>query len=512
MRQLLLIKAILFLSFAVFSQEQVQCGDELGSFEGVFSNSSSSAPVISNLRGRTPKVGAKGELSVYFETDFLGGVMTGNLVVATAEVTAVSNGRVTLKVLEEHSSITINGRKKNHFVKGKEILFNIHEYDTPRLETLTDRSGIPTARGLMVCGNKIGEWEYFDENGLLEKKVNLNDDGEIDGIYKEYHPNGQLAYKVEYDDGDPEGGYLKWYPNGELKERGEYDYSGDLDDIQETFYPDGTKKSKRDYDGGPYFEWYENGQVAVQGEYSWTDDRTGVWKEFYETGEPKSSVEYTSGEMRGVYESWYSNGNLREKGNYYYGGKKEDAWNQFYENGNPKNLITYDRGELDGPYRSFYEDGKVHIDCEYYDGELSQKYTEYYSDGKPKLKGEYSRTGELKTGVWAEYFEEGGLRSSQAYQNNEPAGSFISYYTRGIVKEKGNKFGEILRGNYALYYESGALRVEGQYDQDGTKTEVWITYFENGKVDTKGTYSNGKKTGKWIEHDEAGKKLKIKYD
>ena len=60
-------------------------------------------------------------------------------------------------------------------------------------------------------------------------------------------------------------------------------------------------------------------------------------------------------------------------------------------------------------------------------------------------------------------------------------------------------------GNCLFYYESGQL----QWNQNWKKGKLegdYLAYFENGKLKAKGTYEKDKKVGEWIYFDETGAK------
>lgn len=509
MKSTVLLLLVFFLTSESISAQEVKCGDALSAFEGILATASSKTPIINKDRGSIPEVGQKGELLVRFESEFFGSVVTGTMVIAKAEIQAVTGNKITLKVLEELSIMTVNGKKKNHFRKGREAIFQVYNYEEEELITNTYDDGTPSSRGLKLCGTKVGQWEFYYKNGDLRKSYFLNDDGKAEGKYKEFHPNGQLAYEVEFDDGDKEGPYTLWYPNGIVKSRGKYDWQGERDGLCETFYESGKKKTAHDTDRRTMKKWYENGQISEEGSYDYDGLKDELWKEFYEDGKPKSFIEYDSDEFEGSYKTWYSNGNIHVDGTYDYNSEKHDSWVTNYENGNPQEITEYRYGKLDGDYLSYYENGQIKIKCEYMSGEMRNEYTEYHANGNLKVKGK-NYSGE-KTGTWEVYFEDGELQFSQHFKNDEPAGKYILFSKPGMVKEKGTKYGRKFILEYTLYYDSGSKKEEGEYSRDGVKEGKWTSYFEDGKVSSKGEYTNGKKTGKWLEHNSDGKKVKIKY-
>ena len=65
---------------------------------------------------------------------------------------------------------------------------------------------------------------------------------EYEGLYLQYHDNGQLSEKSYWKDGERHGLYLVWFKNGDLYERCHYD--------------DGERITE-------YSEYYDNGQPSL---------------------------------------------------------------------------------------------------------------------------------------------------------------------------------------------------------------------------------------------------------
>ena len=81
---------------------------------------------------------------------------------------------------------------------------------------------------------------------------------------------------------------------------------------------------------------------------------------------------------------------------------------------------------------------------------------------------------------------------------NEP---FESYYDNGQLESKGTfKNGEF-DGPYELYHEHVALWIKLMY-RDGELDGPCETYHDNGQVRDKGIYKDGRKCGEWSEYGE----------
>lgn len=489
--------------------EPIKCEKVKNRIEGKFASSSQTSPTIIMSKGQKPEIGGKGEILVSFETSLFGGIVTGSLVIATAEVTAINGSKVTFKVLEKHSSMQINGKQKNHFTKGREAFFNQYEYDTPKQVDIWWPNKKLKASGYEVCDQKVGVWGYYSEEGVLLKSYASNDDGEIDGEYKEYYPNQAVSFLCTYDDGDREGPYEAYFKSGAIKEKGEYDYRGRKKGDCFTYFENGKEASIYNGTSRSYKEFYASGKTKMEGKYDYKGLKDGIWKEFYENGNEKSSIDYDDDEFEGYYKTWHENGTAHIEGKYGYDHLKEGDWKEYWPNGKKKKVESYTHGKVSGKVVEYYDNEQISRSSYFSSNELSGDYSEYFKDGKPKVKGSY-KYGK-KEGKWETYFEAGGVESSEKYKDDQKNGGFSLYSAPGILKETGTQFGEKLTGTYKYFFDSGKIKVQGNYSADGTKEGEWITFYENGKPDSKGSYANGVKTGKWLEHDANGKKKKVKY-
>lgn len=74
-----------------------------------------------------------------------------------------------------------------------------------------------------------------------------------------------------------------------------------------------------------------------------------------------------------------------------------------------------------------------------------------------------------------------------------PSGRIKYRYTRYLAPS-GDKW--IRHGLFVGYYENGNIQTEGSYDH-GTEEGVWRDYHENGRLAAQGTYEGGKEVGEW---------------
>lgn len=532
-------KSILLLVFTSFiwslkAQEVIRCANEKYAIEGVLSNSSSKLLVMQQTSGIKPEIGGRGELLKYFQSKMFGGNVSGTMVIAEVEITDITGSQVMLKVLEEKSKILVNGKKKNHFIKGNKVKLKIYDYQKVQEKKEYWGSGKLRAKGLTACGQKIGKWTYFDEQGLLSKIYEQDDEGRITGEYKEFYPNGKLALKGEYkrnervgkwnvfnQDGS-DGGYINYrfgekygkyelkYPNGQVKESGEYSLSGKLTGVQKGFYQNGKPRFLKDSDKHLYKEWFQNGQLKVDYKLNYKGEKDGLCKEYYDNGQLKSEIEYDDEEFEGIYKTYYDDGKPQQIGQYYWSDHQKDGeWLTYYGQGGVMKRKNYKRGQLHGKVELYFKNGKVKASTHYSDGQPDGEFVIFWGNGSLKEKGAFVKGKE--NGTFIKTFKDGTTGKLTTYELGKKEGPFEEYYAPGKIKVKGNYHGEMYIGSYEKYYENGKLESKGTYSEDGKRIGLWIFNNDEGKILKKGKYENGIKTGKWIEIDEKGKKKKVKY-
>ena len=142
-------------------------------------------------------------------------------------------------------------------------------------------------------GSIDGEYKYWDCNGQLAKKCKYVNN-KREGLYEIWNKYGQLIIRYNFIDGQREGVCEKWYDNGQSKEVCNY---------------------VNGWINGSYNEWYENGQLKIVSEYI-NGKINGLYKEWYENGQLKIKCRYISNVMNGCHKFWNENGKLSSKCHY----------------------------------------------------------------------------------------------------------------------------------------------------------------------------------------------------
>ena len=116
-------------------------------------------------------------------------------------------------------------------------------------------------------------WNYMPKNGL----------------YKSWHPNGQIFVRCTYKNERTNGPHKSWHSNGQMRYRYTYK-NGEID--------------------GLYKEWYDNGQMSVRCTHK-NGMLDGSHKSWYSNGQKLERCTYKDGELHGLCKTWHSNGKMK---------------------------------------------------------------------------------------------------------------------------------------------------------------------------------------------------------
>ena len=106
------------------------------------------------------------------------------------------------------------------------------------LSTTWHPNGKKATEGCYVAGKEEGEWNRWDEEGILRLRVYYKE-GIFNGPINEWHPIGKIMTEGSYMDGKKEGQWTTWDDRGTQRER--IHYKGDRRDGPFTMsYPAGT--------------------------------------------------------------------------------------------------------------------------------------------------------------------------------------------------------------------------------------------------------------------------------
>ena len=211
-----------------------------------------------------------------------------------------------------------------------------------------------------VCGEPVKTKEGIrtEWNGQKE-----------DGLYTEYHENGQKILEVPIKDG--------------RKDRVE-------------------------------FTWYESGQKESKGNYK-DGARDGLWTWWHENGQRKKEGNHKDGKPDGLWTGWNKNGQKMEKWNVK-DGKNDGLWTVWYENGRKWKEKHYKDGLRIGHWKIWLKNGEERTQG-VFDENSNGHFTEWYENGRRKMEVNFK--GGEKEGLWTSWNDYGNITKTETYKNGE---------------------------------------------------------------------------------------------
>lgn len=308
-------------------------------------------------------------------------------------------------------------------------------------------------------GEKNGTWKYFYPDGSLQTEAYYKN-GKLNGYVKEYDPRGKLLSSKRYIDGDlfveketPEEKVIvkkEYYDNGKLKSAGSF--KNDVPVGQHTTYTKTGKilESKK---------YSSTGWVLSKGIMDKRGKRQGEWTYFYKSGKVKSVGSYKNGRRIGDWTFYHENGKNEQIGKYDKRGKPEGLWMWYHDNGNVLREEEFDRGIENGRLIEYSRDGTIVSKGTYVDGLKEDAW--YYDVGDEIQEGSYK--ADLKDGVWKHYYPDKTLKMQGSYVDGVEQGKFKYYYPDGKIKMEGEYAIGEKHKEWKFYNEDGILRTSITY-------------------------------------------------
>ncbi|MBK6952640.1 MAG: hypothetical protein IPO32_19600 [Crocinitomicaceae bacterium] len=213
-----LIVAFILLPMIGLAQREVQCGAALSVSKGTLADTSSIQPRMDLETSSTLTIGTTGELALLNED----GNFKMTYAIGRVRVTAVNGSQLTFEVIEKTGVVTINGVERSNFTEGAVVQFTEYKYDSPHLTETKYESGAIKESGYLLCGQKMGEWKEFHENGTKKCSYRTDKNGGIEGRYAEFDDQGKIAVEGEYRSGKKTGLWTEYYSDRTIKSQGYY--------------------------------------------------------------------------------------------------------------------------------------------------------------------------------------------------------------------------------------------------------------------------------------------------
>jgi antitoxin component YwqK of YwqJK toxin-antitoxin module/tetratricopeptide (TPR) repeat protein len=431
----------------------------------------------------------------------------GNLIL---ELTYKGSDIIAYKNFDKDGNVLSEGEKKK---KSMDFIM-YHTKDVPKL------------RGAYYKGNEYGLWERFNEYGVLVEEYSYNEDGYLEGEYKEFFDNGELEVISTYKDGYMDGPFTEYYKNGKVYSEGWY-VEGEPVGEWVGYHRDGTVRTRRYFTegelNGELIFYDESGKVTEISKYFYGNyeggynfDTTGniiyeimldkgageaKWLDFQ--GNVMTHHFYKGGVQHGKCEYYYGNGQISSEGEKF-NGKEVGEWKYYFRDGSVSGHGSYVDGDDEGVWTWYYEGGQKSSETEYHNGERHGFRKFYYQNGEMESWSNYKyglRHGEQK------YYDELGQLQLVRYYH---FGTFLGYAYPGSNGELVEMIPYTKNLEIKSYFKNGKVSHESTF-KDGFYQGTSKYYHSNGKVAEEKEYVNGSLNGDYKEYYASGK-IKKHYE
>jgi len=333
-----------------------------------------------------------------------------------------------------------------------------------------NEEGKKIAEYFLLDGQPDGDFKRWYPNGQLMVSQHF-EKGKFEGEQKEYYPSGLPKVFLEYKDTLKEGVHKEWYENGTLAQSTAWK-AGVKEGRSEKWFEDGKLQLKEDYVAGVLDktrkEWYENGKLKSTGHFA-LGKKEGTFREWNKEGTLIVEFAYVEDLPHGIMRTWYDNGSLRVVARFVQG-KKEGLSEEFYANGAKQGTVFYKEDLLDGELKTWYVNGKEHLIAFYKNGHLVGEQREFFEteDGvDPQLARLFFRDEEGRLhGEQKTFYANGGLQTAVCYDHGQLHGM------KALWDQEGNLVEE-------AFYEKGKLC--GRFFQRLDDGKEVISYYDGSR-------------------------------
>jgi len=213
---------------------------------------------------------------------------------------------------------------------------------------------------------RVRNAHIYNDNGVLISEGIIDDEGNRNGVWKDYYADGNVSAEGNYSDNRRTGTWKFYNESGKLVQVGSYS-NGRIDGTWRWYYPEGELLREEDYyqgrRDGDYTEYARDGQVIAQGSYA-DGERNGEWR--FNTGDNTEEGTYLLGLRDGEWRAWYPDGKLRFRGEFRQG-NPEGRHTLWYDNGRIREDRYYKSGMRTRTWRKYNEEGEVILTITYRD-------------------------------------------------------------------------------------------------------------------------------------------------
>ena len=276
----------------------------------------------------------------------------------------------------------LNGYLKKYNVNGELIVLEKYKdgvlvIDAAEVQKLDEvvryyKNGKLKYRGIENETGKQGYWQFYNSDGTQDKvelyvnnkmigKGKLNFNGQKEGLWEHYYPDGRLQSKGEYLKGVKINEWVYYYHNGKIQQKGEFNDIGQYNGIWIWYYKNGNILKEEEYYNdaadGPAIEYDSLGVVITKGSYI-DGLKTGEW--VYHVNDHKEIGKFVDGKKIGLWNYYYLDDHLLFEGEFL-NGVENGKHIYYYESGKKKEMIEYSTGMINGTRTLLKENGETLI-------------------------------------------------------------------------------------------------------------------------------------------------------
>ncbi|HET9487885.1 MAG TPA: tetratricopeptide repeat protein [Chryseosolibacter sp.] len=408
----------------------------------------------------------------------------------------------------------INGPFKSFYANGNVKVQGTYKDDKFEGEY---RSYFPNKRiqseGTYLQGVAVGAWSHYYSNGKLQRTGKYNDAGQPVGEWLYYDQEGVLTEKRQFDgEGRWHGANTHYYDN---KLHYIDTYKKDVL-VQSIFYDrDGKEIGKHGSSDGSFAvkNYFGTGQLQSEGNYR-KGKAHGLWKyynrfgkrvseynyldgllqgkatDYFASGEKKFVMEYQDNELHGFFQEFYRHGTVKHEG-WFQKGNREQQWLSYYPDGTLESDKYYLLGSVAGPYYTYAVDGKLYS-VETFENKLLSDVKNFDSKGNVMTV----RKQNNNTVSFEEHYAGKKMRSRSDLLCGNYINDFTKWYPDGTVYFSYKFLNGKKHGHYIHNDITGKPIREGDFMED-QEEGLWKSYNRNGQVSNVGSYLEGLKDSVW---------------
>jgi len=263
------------------------------------------------------------------------------------------------------------------------------------------------------------------------------------------HAGGQVAESYTLIDGQKHGPAVAYYESGQKQSEGIFEH-GMLKGKWTGYYESGQVQSTGEAYAsylansigsplrtGQWTDYHANGRVSQQG--GWVENRLhGPAVAYYESGQKQFEGIFEHGMLKGRWTGYYESGQVQSTGEAYASylpnsigsPLRTGQWTDYHANGQVSQQGGWVENKLHGYAVTFESDGSKRYEGHFNNGSLVGVWISYYRNGKVESTGRTYASYlpndirlPLRTGLWLEFNEDGTLRESVNYVDNQPGGT-----------------------------------------------------------------------------------------